>query len=637
MNILIPDSWLRDFIDTKAVPKQIADALSLHSASVENIEKINADSIYNIEITTNRVDMASVYGIAREAAAALLNSNIKAKLKPYTTKALPTQNSNKNYLNYLDVKITNTKLCSRFSTILYKAVENKESPNWIKDRLKKAGINPHNNIIDITNYVMLETGQPMHAFDYDKINNHTMILRESRKGEKIVTLDGIEQKLNKGDIVIEDGGKRLIDLCGLKGGKNTAIDKNTKNVLLFTQKYDPVRIRKTIQKTNLRTNAAALFEKGTDTQMTVIALQRAYDLLRQIAKAKLIGGIIDIYPAQYKPKKINLDVNLVKNIVGIDIQASKITNILKSLGFSILSTANNTLLIAIPSWRLEDINIPQDLVEEIVRIYGYKNIPSNIPPLTETLNQPAKNYFYWETEVKKILKHKGFNEIYAYSLTNKKTQIKIANPLTEDAQYLRTSLIPSLFDVISKNKDQTAELKIFELANIYLPAKTKNNMPIQKPMLALASSSLKLLELKQIIELVFIYMNIVNYEFVQQENQKAQILVDNKSIGTLSKQGLISYAQIDFKSLAESARKYKKYKPPSKFPSIIEDMTFKLPQKTNIGPIIDKIKSTSKLIKKVELHNTYKNNHTFRITYQSSKKSLASYDITDIRKTIRPN
>lgn len=637
MNILIPDSWLRDFLATKATPKQIAEALSLHSASVDNIEKIGQDFVYDIEITTNRNDMASVYGIAREASTALTNMDIKAELKPYSAKSFSNQKIDNDYIK---AKIVKTKICPRFTTVLCSAKVNK-SPAWLRERLIKAGINPHNNIVDVTNYVMLETGQPMHAFDYDKIAKKIMTLRESKRGEKITIIDGEKIELNGGDIVIEDGNKKLIDLCGIKGGENSAINDKTKNVLLFTQKYDPVRIRKTIQTTGVRTEAATLFEKGTDPEQTVIALKRAFELLEEIANAKLTGGLIDIYPMPHQQKEVLLDYKLIKAVTGVEIEKAKIKSILQALGFKI-----NNQTVTVPSWRRDDINIPEDIVEEIIRMYGYQNIPANIPPLFKPLSQPHHDYFYWENEVKRLLKNLGFNEVYTYSLVSQKISkaqnpinakpIKISNPLNEDTQYLRPSLIPSLLEVIKKNKNRVEKLKLFELANIYLPTKDKNKLPLQKPMLTIVSNSLKLMELKQGLELLLHNLNITNYQFVQEVNEqnRARISINDRNVGYIYSHGSISIADIDFQSLVNFAHKFKKCEPISEYPPLIEDMTFTLPPKTHLGPVVDKIKSCSKLIKKVELHDTYQNNFTFRITYQSPQKSLSSDDVVKTRKKI---
>ena len=276
MDIKIPDNWLRDFLKTKATSSEVAKYLSLSGPSVEKVE----ESVYFIEVTTNRVDVASIMGVAREAAAILPQFGVKARLQPI--KLLNLKFSAK--VDYLEAEVDH-KLCSRFSAVLIKNVQIKQSPDWLKERLAAVGVRPINNVVDISNYVMHELGQPVHTFDYDKIRGAKMILMESRKGERLTTLDGKTHTLSGGDIVIEDGEGRLIDLAGIMGGGNSAVDEGTKNVLLFVQTYNPVNIRQTSMSLAQRTEAATLFEKGLDPELVTDGIGRGIELF-----VKLTGG-----------------------------------------------------------------------------------------------------------------------------------------------------------------------------------------------------------------------------------------------------------------------------------------------------------------------------------------------------------
>ena len=274
MDILIPDSWLRKFLKTTATPKKLAEYLSFSGPSVDRISKIDGDHIYHIEITTNRIDSAGVFGIAREAFAILPTHKQKVRLsKPKVQHNLKFKDN----VDYLDAKVDPT-LCSRFSAILVKNVQIGKSPSYIQKHLEAVGVRPINNIIDISNYIMHELGQPVHTFDYDKIKGAKMVLRKSVKGEQITTLDGKTHTLEGGDIVIEDGERRLIDLAGIMGGKNSEVDENTKNVLLFVQTYNPVNIRRTSMSLAKRSGAAVLFEKDLDPEGVENALLRGVDL-----------------------------------------------------------------------------------------------------------------------------------------------------------------------------------------------------------------------------------------------------------------------------------------------------------------------------------------------------------------------
>ncbi|MBI3342222.1 hypothetical protein HY024_03820, partial [Candidatus Curtissbacteria bacterium] len=245
MNLLVPVSWLRDYLKTDIAAKTLATQLSLCGPSVERIEKHGDDLVFDVESTTNRLDSNSIYGLARESHAILSWQGEKSSLTAPDGLNL-SLHPDKGELATLDVKITNSKLCPRFSAIIMDNIQIKDSPALIKNRLEACGIRPINNIVDISNYVMLELGQPMHMFDYDKIKDAKMVLRESKKGESIRTLDSQNRKLPEGTIVIEDAG-RLVDLCGIMGGENSAVSSRTKRVILFVQAYDPIKIRKTTQ------------------------------------------------------------------------------------------------------------------------------------------------------------------------------------------------------------------------------------------------------------------------------------------------------------------------------------------------------------------------------------------------------
>lgn len=305
MDIKIIDSWLKDHLKTSAKPEKIAEYLSLCGPSFERLHKVGKDIAYDVEVTTNRVDMASHYGIAREASAILPQFKVAALLQPLKSSS---KQPLVNKVDYLDATVDH-KLCFRFSTVLIRNVKLKDSPKWLQDRLIAAGLRSINNIVDISNYLMLDIGQPVHTFDYDKILGAKMILRSSKKDENIKTLDGQEHELPGGDIVIEDGQGRLIDLCGIMGGELSAIDEETKNVLLFVQTYNPVNIRKTSMSLGKRSDAAALFEKGLDPEQVEITIRRGIDMFIELTGGKPEKEILDLYPNPYQPKTVSLELS----------------------------------------------------------------------------------------------------------------------------------------------------------------------------------------------------------------------------------------------------------------------------------------------------------------------------------------
>jgi len=658
MNILVCDSWLREYLKTRATPKQIAKYLSLCSQSVEKLFKKDGDSIYEIEITTNRADCLSVYGIARELAAILPRFGIKASLQklflpeiPRPKKKLP-----------LKIKISSSSLCPHFTALIFDNVTIKPSPKIVQERLEKSGIRALNNVVDISNYLMLELGQPMHTFDYDKIGEAKMTLRESTAGEKIITLDKKARILPDGVIVIEDGEKRLIDLCGIMGGKNSAINEKTKRVLLFVQTYNPTKIRQACQRLAFRTEASNRFEKGVNPEGVMPAIKKAAAMLKNLAGAKVASKLVDIYPKPEKKKPVVLDINYAQKFIGVKIPKREIIKILESLGFKLLANGRSKITFSIPHWRYSDVSIPEDLIEEVTRIYGYFNLPGSLPENQPLLTPNA--IFDWENRAREALKFWGFTETASYSMIssillqktnfNHKDCLKIANPLTKNLVYMRPSLVPSLIEIISRNQSWSKKIKIFELANIYLKQKN-NQLPKEIPTLAGAMTGDNFYRLKGIVEALLEELGIKNMPIEPAKkikNEKlfhpdriARIGPKNNPIGLLGEvaprvlqlfaiDSRIVVFTLNFDRLAQLANDAKTYKPISKYPAIIEDLSFLVAEKTLTGEMVRLIKPISRLIQDVKLISSYKNIRTFRITYNSCQRTLKDSEVKQIRKKI---
>lgn len=659
MNIYIPDSWLREFLTTKASSVQITEYLSLCSQSVEKITRGGDDFIYEIEITTNRPDCLSVSGIARELKAILPRFGIKTDIKESRAAShlLPKVKSGLS----LAIEIKDKSLCPRFTAIIFDNIKIKPSPAIIQQRLVKSGIRSLNNVVDISNYLMLELGQPMHTFDYDKIGKARMTLRESVKGEKIVTLDGQNRLLPPGTIIIEDGKGRVIDLCGIMGGENSAVDDKTKRVLLFVQTYDPIRIRKSCQQMAFRTEAAQRFEKGIEPEGVMPAINKAVSLFKTNCSARVASNLIDIYPNPSKKKVIKLDLNLVDRLVGIHLTPKEIVGILQSLGFIISGRKAGTISCLVPHWRSGDISIPEDLIEEIARIHGYHSLPALLPE--GQIPQKAQSQkLSWEKLTKDSLKYWGFIESVSYSMISgqmlsllgyKTTDaLKICNPLTEDLVYLRPTLIWSILDLIKKNQAENDNIQVFELANIYLP-QTKYKLPQEVLTLTAALTGQKFVQLKGILEALFEEMGINNAKFTTngkglsffQKDRVAVISIGNKIIGHLGEidyllqtklgfKNKVTLGEISFSQLVNLASKDKKFVPIPKYPSITEDLAFIVPERVLLGNLIREIRAVDRVISKVELFDSYKNTRTFRIIYQHPTKSLSDEIVTKIREKI---
>ncbi len=630
MNILIPDIWLRDFLKTQATARQIAECLSLCGPSVEKLE----NGVYSIEVTTNRIDAASVWGIAREAAAILNQFGIDARLRPPETGSLLFRPR----VSYLKAEV-DTRLCFRFSAVLVKDVKLQRSPEWLINRLTKVGVRPINNVVDISNYIMHELGQPVHTFDYDKIGGHYMKLRESKKGERLTTLDGKIHILPGGDIVIEDGDRRLIDLAGIMGGENSAVDDSTKNVLLFVQTYNPKNIRRTSMILNQRTEAALLFEKGLDPEQVSLGIARGIDLFKELTNGSPEEEILDIYPLPYKTAEIQVDLGFIRSRLGIQIEKKQITKILGSLGFT-TSWNRKILTINVPSFRAGDTAIPEDIVEEVARIYGYHRLPNTLMegPLPEPLSDSP---FPFEIKLKNIIKGFGGVEVYTLSLVSRdfveRNALKLKNPLGLESEYLRTSLRPSLVEAANANVAEKEEFHLFEMANIYLPR--KGMLPEEKMMLGGIFSSTDFRKARGIVESFLEEIN-VNARFVAQElphflpSRSLAILSGDRQVGAL---GILNERYIYYEFSVEDLRKLSQARtfiPLPKYPPQIEDLTLTFPEKTKIGEVISSIKSISKLVNNVEMVDIYDRAFTFRIWYQHPTKTLTDKEVGKIRNKI---
>lgn len=676
MNLLIPVSWLRDYLKTDVAAKTIANLLTTSGPSVDRIEKVGEDYIFDTEITTNRPDAFSVYGVAREAHAILASSDQKSQLIAPKGQDINLE-PDKTATVSLDAKVTSTKLCPRFTAIV---IEMKvgPSPALIQNRLRAAGIRPINNIVDITNYVMLETGQPMHAFDFNKIQGAKMTLRASREGESITTLDGKKHKLPAGSIIIEDS-KRVIDLCGIMGGENSQITARTKQAVFFTQAYDPITIRKTTQALAFRTEASNRFEKGIDLENILPTLGRSIHLAKQIAKAKIISELIDIYPVKQKSATIRLNLEKLNKYLGTQIAAQKAAKILESLGFKAQLSANQISAQA-PSWRANDIKTDVDLIEEIARLNGYSNLPSTLPSGQPPNRQDS--ILKQVISLKNFLKGLGLTEVITYSIisknllqitdTREKNAVELANPLTAEWQFMRPSTVPSLLDVISKNRNLSGKIQIFEVAKTYelshssstiLSSSSRKRgscLPIQDLKIAFALSGSNFTEIKGIVENLFQELKRKpKFEKFSEEstlldnNQAAVVKIGDESAGNLGMVnpkaanffGLdnnVAIAELNLSTIYNQPSITQTYHPIPKFPPIIEDISTIFSVYTPIGDIIAEIKKASTLIKNIEILDIYENpklgqakkSITLTLTYQKMSGTPTQEEVNLEREKI---
>jgi len=680
MNIQILDSWLREYLETDAKPKEIAEKLSLTSVSIERMKEYGGDIQYDIEVTTNRPDLMSVIGLAREAGAVLPQFGIKAKfIKPKPkdsgqarmTKnavipdspalilnrvkenvigdperdsrlpfdALRTQRGNDN----VKLEITNDpKLINRICAVVLD-VKIGESPEYIKTRLEASGIRSLNNLIDVTNYVMREVGHPVHVFDYDRLKNKKLVIRESKKHEKITTLDNKTYTLAGGDIVADNGDGEIEDLIGIMGLKNSVVTNDTKRVVLFLDNNEPHHIRRTSMNLGIRTEAAVLNEKGIDPELAMDALLRGIELYQKIASGKVVSEIIDIYPNPPILPQVTITQEKINSVIGISVEQKLSEKILLSLGFTVASKGS-TLTVDVPSFRAQDVSIEEDIVEEVARVYGYHKLPSALPPISyASPYDQEKNEFYWESKMKDALKYWGFTEVYTYSFVPEtlyegplEDAVTIQNPLNEDMVYMRKTLVPSLLQVVSENKIRDA-LSIFELANVY--HKREGKLPEEVRMLAgiVKRSQISFHEVKGTLEQLFSDLGIekVSYRSLERGGDGADLSIGKEYLGYIEvlDKNLINF-EISVPVLLRHVSLKKIYKPIAKFPPIIEDFRFQLPESVTFDQVVNLIKKQDKLVADVSLLDVYKDKKTFRVSYQDPTKNLTVQDIVKVREKI---
>ncbi|PMQ02399.1 MAG: phenylalanine--tRNA ligase subunit beta [Dictyoglomus sp. NZ13-RE01] len=429
----------------------------------------DGDYLLEIEIPSNRGDCLSYIGLAREISAYF---NIPLKLPK-----LDVYEEGESIFNLAGAEIWDYDLCSRFALRLITDVKIEKSPLWLRWKLERVGLRSINNIVDITNYIMLEMGQPLHAYDYDLIEGKKLIARRAKENEKIVLINDEEKILDESILVIADE-KRPVGIGGIMGGKDTEISENTKNILLEAANFNPVNIRRSARKLGLRTEASLRFERGVDVVQTGNILDRASELMRILGKGKVAKGRIDVYKELPKENRVFLRLQRVNKILGVDLKESEIIEQLSRIGFQILSQ-NPVLEVKVPSYR-QDIKEEIDLIEEVARFYGYNNIPT-LPMQKGIVVLPPLNEEIIERKLRNILTSLGLWEVINYSFISYKelensgvlnsfpSYISLINPLSEENSILRTSLLPSLLKVAQTNSNrQRKDVFIFEIGKVFL-------------------------------------------------------------------------------------------------------------------------------------------------------------------------
>ena len=474
----VPISWLRDFVDVTVSPEDLGNALTLRGFELSSIERANivplgsdprtvpgsdpgTDAVLDFEVTANRPDALSIIGLAREAGTAF-----SLPVKPLVPKPLPATPTSD-----VTVKLEAPDLCPRYAAAVAD-VSVAPSPDWLASRLQAAGVRPINNVVDVTNYVLLELGQPMHAFDLDKLAGREIRVRRAAAGERMKTLDGVDRALDAETLVIADAEKPQA-VAGVMGGGHSEVSATTKVIVLESAFFDPRSVRRTSKKLGLKTEASARFERGADVNAAVKGIERAVGLLEQIGAGAARGGAIDEYPVQAAPRKIELRQARIQQVLGLEIPDPDVERILKGLGFQIRRN-NIGWEVAVPTFRVDAMR-EVDLIEEVARHYGYERLPSTFPALSAP-PAPSDPRIARDRLVRKVLLAAGFSEALSFSFIDAAVAahfadegpiVPIENPLSAQFSVLRPSLLPGLLASVAHNRHRgRADIRLFELGAV---------------------------------------------------------------------------------------------------------------------------------------------------------------------------
>ena len=519
---------------------------------------------------------------------------------------------------------TDSKINPRFTGIIINGIEVKESPNWLKERLKKIGQRPINNIVDITNYVMFEFGNPIHAFDYKKIKGSLMKVHRAKGGEKFTSVDGLIYHLPKGAVVISDSEK-IIDLCGIKGGLDSGTYNETETIFIRVPVEIPVLIRKTATSLSLRSEASSIFERGVNAGGTVDALKRCVELVLDIAGGQIASELFDIRKEDFLSRKLNLELDRLNKILGIAIPEKEVLNLLQRLNLNPLKKTKNIIETTVPTYR-NDLKIEEDLIEEVARLYGYNKFPKTIPAgQIPTKQLPYFKNYEMEKMIKNILSACGFSEISTYSLISEKDllennivpdkTLRVDNPVSREFEYLRPSLIINLKKALLQNKPYFEQINLFELGKVYVGSNIGSAQEFY--FLCGISNNKNFYEIKGIIEKIF-------EDFGVNEGGAKYIQIFDEGI----------YFELNFSDILSKINLSKKYKPIPKYPPIIEDLAIEVSEKITVGDTIEEIKKQSPLITQVSLLDVFENSKTFHIVYQHRERNLTNEEVSKIREKI---
>ncbi len=614
------------------------------------------DHVVEFEITPNRPDCLSVIGLAREAA--VTYGKTMAQHEPVVKGG-----GIGNLTELLDVETPATDLCPRYTARMVRNVKIGPSPKWMRDRLRASGVRPINNIVDITNYVMLEYGQPMHAFDYRYVNGGKIVVRRAEDGETLTTLDGNVRQLNSSMLVIADE-HRAVGLAGIMGGENSEIVEDTVDVVFESANFNGTSIRRTALALGMRTEASAKFEKGLDILNTLPAVNRACELVEMLGAGEVLDGTIDILNFVPQPKQLKLRADKINALLGTDIDAAEMCRILQELGFGVDGD-----IITVPSWR-GDVEHYSDLAEEVARFYGYNQIPTTAMTGVTTRGGYSPEQML-ERSLGTVCRSLGYDEIITYSFISPtyydkirlpedsplRKSMKIMNPLGEDTSIMRTTVMPSMLEILTRNYNyRNKEAHLYELGRTYF--EREDGMADEPKHLSLGvyGPEESFFTLKGSVETILDSIRAEDVTYVAEKSDPsyhpgrcAKVYVNGQEVGTLGQihplvaanygvDAELYYADLKFDALFASRGADPEYQPLPKFPAVTRDIAVLVDKAVTVGAMESSIQAAAKgLLKDVTLFDIYegaklptgKKSVAFNLVLRADDRSLTAQEADD--------
>ena len=623
------------------------------------------DTIFEYEITSNRVDCYGVIGIAREAAATF-------KKKFVLPKVNQTGNS-ENVADYLSVEVRDSELCKRYVARVVKNIKLAPSPAWMQERLRVVGIRPINNIVDITNYVMAEYGQPMHAFDYDLLEGHKIVVDRAKDGEEFETLDGVVRKLDK-DILMINDGKKAVAVAGIMGGENSKITDDVTTMVFECATFDGTNIRLSSKRLGLRTDSSGKFEKGLDPNNAYDAMMRACSLVEELGAGEVVGGCVDVYPVKAVESRVKFEPERINKLLGTDISREDMLEIFDRIE---LKYDKETDEIVAPTFR-QDIHFMADLAEEVARFFGYDKIPTTLPKSSAAIGG-INLKLEIEELARDVAKFLGFSEAMNYSFESTKVfdklnlskdsryrkAIEISNPLGEDFKIMRTQAVNGILNSLSTNYNRrNKDVHLFELANIYIPKELPlKELPDERMQFVLGFYGKEnFFDMKGVVEEFLYTIGIVGKlhydpsckeEFLH-PGRKADIVFDGVRLGYLGevhplvcenyKLGERTYiAVLDLPNIIPFVNFDIKYTGIAKYPSISRDISLVVPKNILVGEIEDIIeKNGGSNLESFKLFDIYEGDQieagfksvAYSLTFRNKERTLLDTEVNEVMDKI---